>query len=265
MEYTKKEAWLGKQVEVMNHLRSPEGCPSDPQQTIESLRPCVIEECAELVDSVDEQDAEGIKEELGDILMHVVLHSQIAEEQGLFNLYDVAEGICEKMIRRHPHVFGDEKAQTAEEVPGLWQKVKSQEKPNRFESAIDGVPRSLPPLMKAIQVQKKAAKTGFEWETQEQILAKIEEELEEVREAIAFGDSEAVDEEIGDLLFAVACLSRFRKGKTADLLLNDAVKKFAERFKYMEHVLGERELSFENMTLSEKKKVWCEAKKGLEK
>lgn len=260
-----KEVWLEKLVEVMRHLRGPEGCPWDRKQTFESLRPCIIEECAELVDSIDEKDVEGIKEELGDVLMHVVLHSQIADEQGLFNIHDVAQVICEKMIRRHPHVFGDESAQTAEEVPGLWERVKAEEKPDRFESAIDGVPRSLPPLMKAIEIQKKASKVGFEWESQEQVLSKIDEELQEVRDAIASGDDAHVDEEIGDLLFAVACLTRYRKGKTADVLLNEATRKFADRFKFMEGLMKETGVSFDEMDLSEKKKVWCEAKRGLEK
>ena len=257
--------WVNKLVEVMKELRGPDGCPWDKAQTFESLRPCIIEECAELVDSISDSDTEGIKEELGDVLMNVVLHAQIADEQGLFNLHDVAEGICEKMIRRHPHVFGDKLVDSIDAVSEVWEEIKSQEKPDRFESVIDGVPRSLPPLIKAIQVQKKAAKVGFEWGKQEEVLDKIEEELDEVRDAIEHGDEAHIDEEIGDLLFAVACLTRFRKGKTADVLLNEATKKFTNRFKYMESHLREDHSSFSDMTQIEMKKLWAEAKKGLEK
>ncbi len=260
-----KEKWLHKLVEIMKHLRSPDGCPWDRKQTLETLKPCIMEECAELMDAVDDQDSVGIREELGDLLMHVVLHSQIASEQGMFDLYDVAETICEKMIRRHPHVFGDDAVASAEEVPGLWEKVKAQEKPDRFESVLDGVPRNLPPIMKTIQIQKKAAKAGFEWESQYDVLHKIEEELAEVHEAIESGDSKAVDEEIGDLLFAVVCLTRFRGGRTADDLLNDATAKFSERFKLVESHFKEKELSMKDVSGIELKKTWCDAKIRLEK
>ena len=260
-----KIKWIEKLVEIMSHLRSEEGCPWDRKQTIDSLRPCIIEECAELVDSIEEGDTDGIKEELGDVLMLVVLQSQIAKEQGLFDINDVAETICEKMIRRHPHVFGDVGMVSADEVPGLWDSVKSSEKPNRFESIIDGVPRSLPPLMKATEIQKKAAKSGFEWQSQNDVLGKIEEELVEVRDAIEHGCDQDVDEEIGDLLFAVTCLARYRKGKTADVLLNNAIKKFSGRFKFMEKQMKSDCVSFYDLSLLDKKKMWDEAKKGLEK
>lgn len=256
---------IEKLIGIMRHLRSDVGCPWDRKQTFESLRSCIIEECAELADSIDENDIEGIKEELGDVLMLVVLQSQIAQELGLFDIYDVAEQICDKMIRRHPHVFGDEKIVTADEVPGLWDKVKSKEKPDRFKSILDGVPRSLPPLMKATQIQKKVAKVGFEWEDQNQVIEKIEEELHEVKEAIKSGVDSDIEDEIGDLLFAVSSLASFRGGKPADILLKNATKKFSKRFKLMEQNMKENDQMFESMNIEDKKKVWDEAKKGLEK
>ncbi|OGV51458.1 MAG: nucleoside triphosphate pyrophosphohydrolase [Lentisphaerae bacterium GWF2_44_16] len=253
--------WVKKLVEVISVLRGPGGCPWDREQTHKTLKPYLIEECAELMDAVDDNDSDSVCEELGDVLMHIIMSSKIASEKGHFDFNEVAKRSVEKMIRRHPHVFGEQKAATSGEVLDIWEDVKKKEKKRQVSSVMDGIPRHFPALLRATKVQKKAAKYGFDWSSEEQIIRKIEEELEEVKKAHSERDSAAVDEEIGDLLFAVVNLCRFRKSISAEELLASAVKKFQNRFRYIEKQLALKGKTLEQSSLDEMEKLWEKAKK----
>ncbi|OGV59119.1 MAG: nucleoside triphosphate pyrophosphohydrolase [Lentisphaerae bacterium GWF2_52_8] len=262
-EKSDKKEWLPKLLEVIAVLRSPEGCPWDREQTHSSLKQFLMEECAELMDAIDDDDAECICDELGDLLMHVVLHSRIAEEQGRFDFNEVARMSTEKMLRRHPHVFGDAKASCSGEVVKLWEEVKKEEKEGKgkkAESVMDGIPRQLSSLLHAEKIQRRAAKYGFDWSAPEQIVEKIEEELQELRQAMAEGRDEAVDEEIGDLLFAVVNLSRFRKGPSSEDQLTGTIRKFQKRFRHIERRLAENGRNLEEASIDEMEALWQEAK-----
>lgn len=259
MPDSNKTDWMQQLIVTLAKLRSPEGCPWDREQTHSSLKEFLIEECAELLDAIDDNDDEGICEELGDLLMHIVFHSQIAKVEGRFDFNDVARLETEKMVRRHPHVFADKQADNPEEVLTIWQEVKKQEKGDPH-SRFERIPRHLPSLMRAREYQKKAAKSGFDWERQEDILEKIIEEVEEIKVAIDSGDEKAIDEEIGDLLFAVVNLSRFRKRTPAEELLAKSILKFKTRFDYIEEKLAEKGKTPEESTLDEMEELWNEAK-----
>ena len=251
-------------LDVVARLRSPEGCPWDKEQTHASLKSFLIEETAEFLDAVDDCDDEGMCEELGDILLHVVFHADIAEKEGRFSFEDIAYHIREKLIRRHPHVFGEERAENPDDVLVIWQNAKKKEKsPNKKDDRFAGIPRHLPALQRAEEYQKKAAKTGFDWDNQNDIVKKIGEELQELEEAVRNGDEEAVDEEIGDLLFAVTNLSRFRKRAGAEELLAAAVTKFRDRFRFIEKELEKNGKTPETATLEEMEELWNLAKKEL--
>lgn len=255
---------MQKLVDIMKALRAPDGCPWDKIQTHKTLKKCSMEECAELMDAIEDESDPGMCEELGDLLMHVVLHSVIAEERNAFSFDDVVQGISEKMIRRHPHVFGSESVSDASDVVTLWERVKKQEHQNDRKSLMDGIPYHCPALLQAEKMQKKAAKVGFDWNTQEQILEKISEELREVREAVAEKNEAHIDEELGDLLFAITNLIRFRKGASSEELLAAANKKFSKRFRYIEEQLAARGKSVEDSSLEEMDSFWNEAKtKGI--
>lgn len=253
-------------ISVMKKLRAPDGCPWDRKQTHESLMPYIMEECAEFLDAVAEKDDSNMREELGDVLMHIVLHSVMAEERGAFTFSDVVRGITAKMKHRHPHVFSDEKVADAEEVVGLWERVKAEEKehaPEKHASALDGVPMHCPALIQAEKLQKKAAKLGFDWSRQEEILDKIQEELDELREAVSAGDDTHADEELGDLLFAVCNLSRFRRRRSGELLLASANRKFKNRFVFMEKELAAQGRQISECTIDELEALWRKAKQQL--
>lgn len=250
---------MRKLEEIMKKLRSPEGCPWDREQTHKSLKKCLMEECAELMDSIDAEDDHEMCEELGDVLMNVVLHSVMAEERGAFTFGDVVDGISEKMIRRHPHVFGEESVRNSTEVLGLWERVKKQEKADR-KSILDGIAYHCPALLQAEKIQKRVSKYGFDWSCEAQIVEKIQEELDELKAALASGDSEHADEELGDLLFAVANLSRFRKRSSGEELLAAANRKFATRFRYIETALAKRGKTLSDSSLPEMEALWEEAK-----
>lgn len=252
-----------KLVDILAALRAPDGCPWDREQTHDTLKYYLIEESGELLDAIDEQDDHAMMDELGDLLLQIVFHSQIAAERGAFTLQDVARVCCEKMIRRHPHVFGEAEVDGADGVVKQWEEIKRLEKPDAAPvSALSGVPRHLPALHRAHKIQKKAAKVGFEWATIAGALAKIEEELAEVKEALQHRNDEAVAEEIGDLLFAVVNLSRFRKHYAEDLL-HQTVRKFERRFRLMENTLKDADKAPENCSLAELSKAWDGAKHAL--
>lgn len=249
-------------VEVMRRLRGPGGCPWDKKQTHASLKKYMIEEGAELMDSIDEGNPDGVCDELGDLLMHITFHSVIAEENDEFSFDDVAKGSVEKMIRRHPHVFGDVKVEHAEEVPGVWEEMKKKEGRPEKESILDGIPDNLPSLLQAEKVQKRGAEFGFDWDNQLQIIEKIDEEIAEVKEAVVNGNEDYIDEEIGDLLFAVVNLARFRKRDSSDELLRLSIRKFKRRFKFIEKSLVESGKSLETATIDEMEEFWNEAKES---
>ena len=264
----RSSAGILKLIEVMKKLRDPEnGCPWDRIQTHQTLMPFIMEECAEFLDAASIEDDENMREELGDVLMQIVLHSVIAEEREKFTFADVVEDISRKMISRHPHVFGngEVKVEKADDVLKVWEKVKAKEKnhaPDPSKSLLDGVPLHAPALLQAEKLQKKAAKVGFDWSCAEDVLAKVGEEYEELKEAFAKGDEEHIDEEIGDLLFAVANLTRFRKRQSGEMLLAQASAKFKRRFQYVEKRLAEQGKSWEEFTPAQLDLFWEEVKKA---
>lgn len=251
-------------VNIVRHLRSPEGCPWDKKQNHVTLKPMLIEEVAELLDAIDANDTENIKEELGDILMHMVFHSTIAEENGSFTFSDVINDIADKMERRHPHIFGGgDKIGSADEVIELWQQIKAEErkKANKKESVLGKIPKNLPALFRAESVQKKIAETGFDWDSIEDVFSKIEEEIKELKEAIAGKNEKNIDEEIGDLLFTIVNYCRFKRGISAEQLLQNATDKFVNRFNEVEKKVKESKKSFSEYSIKELDLFWEEAKK----
>ena len=260
-EHQHLEPTLDSLVEIIRQLRAPDGCPWDRKQTFESLKLCMVEEVAEVLDAIDNEDHENLREELGDLLMNISFHAVLAEENKLFSMQDVLQEIIDKMIRRHPHVFADVEINSVDEVMQVWEKAKAAEGKNAKKSILDGIPRNLSSLLTAREIQKEAAKVGFDWECQEQILDKIDEEVNELKEAIRNGNEAHIDEEIGDLLFAVVNLSRFRKRSSAEDLLNASVKKFRSRFNYIEKNLETQNIKLENASIELMEKLWNQAKK----
>jgi tetrapyrrole methylase family protein/MazG family protein len=249
---------IDRLLEIMAKLRSPEGCPWDKEQNNQSIKAQLIEECYELVEAIEDDDNTLMKEELGDVLLHVVFHCQLGREEGVFDFDSVAQGICDKLVRRHPHVFGSETLGSSEEVLVAWQELKKKEKPER-DSVLSGVPRPLPGLMRAQEIQKKAARVGFDWSSPEPVLEKVREELEEVEEAIS--KKEGVEEEIGDLFFAAVNLARHH-GIDAESACRQAVDKFEKRFRWVERGYQERGAKMEESSLEELDVHWEEAKKN---
>ncbi len=240
--------------EIVAQLRSPDGCPWDREQTHQSLKPHLVEECYELIDAIDAGNDEELKEELGDLLLQVVLHSQMASEASRFTLDEVATTIADKLVNRHPHVFGENRLPDSEAVLRQWEVIKRSEKQER-NSVLDGVPKSLPALARAQKLQAKAARVGFDWDEAEGALAKVREELQEV-ESAAEG---RLAEEVGDLLFAAVNFAR-KKKLDAEQILNEASAKFADRFRAMERLAQERGLEFTDLDLSEMDRLWDNAK-----
>lgn len=251
--------WARELVKIMRKLRAPGGCPWDREQTHQSLKEYLAEEAAELYDAIDDADDEALVEELGDVLLQVVFHATIAAEGNRFDFQDVARVCCEKLVRRHPHFFGESGVGSADEVVKQWDEIKKAEKGTERRSVLSGVPRHLPALHRAHKLQGKAAKVGFDWPSVEGVVAKIEEELGEVKHALAQQDSAAVEEEIGDLLFAVVNLSRFRK-RVAEELLHATIKKFERRFQIVESTVARQGRSPADCSLAELEALWQESK-----
>lgn len=245
-------------VEVIARLRGPGGCPWDQKQTHESLREYTIEEVYELIDAIDNEDDENIIEELGDLLMHVLLHSQIGMDNGYFSIDDVIRSITEKMIHRHPHVFGDTDVSSVDEVLTNWEMLKEEEGKKR-ESVLDGIPKHLPSLAKAYILQKKAAKVGFDWTEAEDIWKKLAEEIAEVKEAITEGGLDEIEDEFGDVLFVIANLMRYYKIHP-EVALNRTNNKFFSRFSYVEEQIKKSGKGLNDSTLEEMDYYWDEAK-----
>lgn len=248
-------------VTVMQRLRAPGGCPWDREQTHESLKGDLIEECYELNDAIDEQDDAHIIEELGDVLMDIVFHATIADEQGRFNQNDVADGIVKKMIYRHPHVFGTEKAESSEDVLKRWDELKQKEKNQKTQKEVlCAVPKRFPALMRSSKVQKRARKVGFDWSDAFEALPKVYEELDELKAAMR--GSGSVPEEAGDLLFALVNVVRLL-GFDSEQLLHDATDKFITRFGKMEELAAADGKMLSDLPLSEQDRYWEKAKKSL--
>jgi tetrapyrrole methylase family protein/MazG family protein len=247
-------------ITIMKMLRSPNGCPWDKEQTHKSIRNNLIEETYEAIEAIDTEDTELLKEELGDVLLQVVFHSEMEAEKGSFNIDDVCDGVCKKLIVRHPHIFSDVTANTTEEVLNNWDKIKMQTKSQKTQSdAMDSVSKALPSLIRSEKLQKKAAKVGFDWENVNGALDKVQEETEELKSAIDSGDKENMMEELGDLLFSVVNVSRFIKVDSEEALYK-ACDKFTERFRKMENLAKARELNIESATLTQLDSLWNEVK-----
>ncbi len=246
-----------KLLDVMDELR--EKCPWDKKQTLETLRYLTIEETYELSDAILEKNMDGIKKELGDLMLHLVFYSKIGSETGSFDMVDVLNNINAKLIHRHPHIFGDVKVKDAKEVKDNWEKIKLQEKGN--ESVLSGVPGSLPAVVKAYRIQEKASGVGFDWDHPEQVWEKIQEELSELKEAEQNGGSqEEKEDELGDLLFAIINYARFIDVNPEDAL-ERTNKKFIKRFQFIEDKAKKAHKPLEEMTLKEMDQFWKEAKK----
>ena len=249
---------LKELIEVIAKLRSPEGCPWDREQTHRSLKPHMLEEAYEAVDAIDSEDMANLREELGDVLLQVLLHSQIADEEGAFNVEDVAKELKEKLIHRHPHVFGSVQVNSASDVLENWDKLKKEEKTYR-KSAMDGISKSQSALMSAQKISKKAVKTGFEWPSEEELYECINSEFEEFKEAKSKGDRDAMEDEFGDILFATVNLARWNKIDAEQALIR-ANRKFMTRFRKMEELATKplEEYSFEEFDA-----LWQRAKKEV--
>ena len=245
-------------TDVMWVLREPGGCPWDREQTPKTIRQNFIEEVYEYLEAVDADDVAGMREELGDVLMQVVFHARMAQEAERFDLQDVIDEVVDKLIRRHPHVFGDVSVENSAEVLKNWDAIKKTEKTDR-KSVLDGVTKDLPGLLRAHKLQHKAAKVGFDWELPEECRLKIEEEMAEVEEAREEGDKEHLEEEIGDLLFAVVNYAR-QLGVESEVALNRANNKFAKRFRYVEKQVEAKGGDWKKFTLPQLDVFWNEAK-----
>lgn len=246
---------FGRLLDIMEDLRAK--CPWDMKQTMETLRPLTIEETYELGDAILDNDLEEVRKELGDIMLHMVFYAKIGSEKGAFDVADVLNGICEKLISRHPHIYGDVEVSGEEEVKANWEKLKLKE---GKKSVLEGVPRSLPAMIKATRIQEKARGIGFDWEETQQVWEKIDEELSELRHEVETENAKKTEEEFGDFLFSVINLSRFLK-VDAESALERTNKKFIRRFQYLEEQAANNGRSLSDMSLEEMDVYWNEAKK----
>ena len=246
---------FGRLLDIMDDLRTK--CPWDKKQTMQSLRHLTIEETYELGDAIVDHDLQDIKKELGDVLLHIVFYSKIGSETGDFDIADVANAICDKLIDRHPHIYGDVVVADEEEVKKNWEKLKLKE---GKKSVLEGVPKSLPALVKASRIQDKVAGVGFDWEQPEQVFEKVKEELSELQEEVSKGDTDAIEAEFGDVLFSMINYARFLKVNPEDAL-ERTNKKFIKRFQYLESKAQESHKQLKDMTLAEMDVFWEEAKK----
>ncbi len=258
------EARLGEKferlVQIMARLRSPEGCPWDRRQTFDTIKPYLLEETYEVLDAIDARDWRSLAEELGDLMLQVVFFAQMAAEEGLFTIADCLDAINDKLVRRHPHVFGDATARTAEEVKQRWDVIKAQENRARgAASLLDGVSRAQPALAEATQISRKVASVGFDWANVDEVLEKLREEVEELGCARQEGRAEKLEEEIGDILFVVANIARHLHVDPEQALRRTNAK-FRERFAYVEQQLRERGKKLEEASLEEMEALWQEAK-----
>ncbi len=266
MRRMQKQADIQKLVDLVARLRGENGCPWDREQTRETLKPMLIEEAYEVLDALDSPDPGELREELGDLLFQVVFHAQIGSERGEFDMADIVDRLHEKMVRRHPHVFGDSNFPTAEDVLKNWEDIKANEKgvqspsqPDNDKSLLDGIPSKLPALHEAHQMTAKAARVGFDWPTLEEILRKLQEEAAELNTAYLAHDNNVLAQEVGDLLFVAVNVARFL-GIDPETALRRCNKKFNRRFRYIESRIKEQGRGLRDATLAEMDALWDEAK-----
>ncbi len=248
---------LYKLVEIMRKLRGENGCPWDHEQTHETLKPYLLEETYEVLNAIDSKQDKDLEEELGDLLLQIVFHAQIASEQGRFTIDDVAGTIVDKLIRRHPHVFGDTKVNSSEEVLENWEEIKKRE---GKESVLDGVPESMPALLKARRIQEKAKRVGFDWDSIQGAFEKVLEEFQELKDAVGRRKKKDIEDEFGDILFSIVNISRFMEIDAEDSL-RKTINKFNERFQYIEQKvkkIGKKPLK--NYSIQELDLLWEESK-----
>ena len=251
-------------LEIMKKLLDPGGCPWDREQNHETLKPYLIEEAYELCDAIDAGDYEGMKEELGDVALQVVFHAELARRAGRFDIHDVLRGISNKLVNRHPHVFGDTTVKDSQEVLANWEEIKKKEKSDKKKKSIsilDGMPRNMPALAMASRIQERAANVGFDWDNITDVWEKVKEETDELTAAREQGDPEKIEEEFGDLLFSLVNLSRFLN-INPEHALRKTVMKFDQRFRHIEKRAEQENLKLKNMTLEEMDDFWNEAKKS---
>lgn len=246
-------------LHIMKCLRTPEtGCAWDLEQSFETIAPYTIEEAYEVADAIERRDMADLPDELGDLLLQVVFHAQIASDEGHFSIGDVTQAISEKMIRRHPHVFGDDAQKTSAEQISSWEAIKASERADKNDvdsSALSGVALALPALMRAEKLQKRAARTGFDWTDPTDILDKLDEETAEIKDAVRSGDPDHIEEEIGDLLFVIANLAR-RLKVDPEIALRKANSKFERRFRAMETLAEKRGIDFSSLNLKAQESYW---------
>jgi MazG family protein len=259
-----------KLVGIMATLRGPNGCPWDKQQDFNSLKPMLVEEVYEVLEAVENNDFDGMSEELGDLLLHVLFNAQLGKEQGRFDIETVVDKISEKLVRRHPHVFGDESASTPEEVIKNWEAIKAQEKAQKLKnrtpeqrSLLEGIPTKLPAIHEAHQISSRAARVGFDWPDIEGIFDKLQEEVRELRAEISSGADdkrrERLEDEIGDMFFVIVNIARYLK-IDSESALKRANRKFKARFQYMEKQLAEQGKTLEEVSLADMEVLWQRAK-----
>jgi tetrapyrrole methylase family protein/MazG family protein len=252
-------------LEIMKALRGEHGCPWDKAQTHKTLRPYVIEEAYEVIDAIDRGDMDDLVEELGDLLLQVVFHSNLGEECGNFDFKDVIDCVCEKMVRRHPHIFGSVEVKNAGEVLRNWEDIKRSEKEIRsLTESMTDIPKTLPALMRAFKVQEKAARVGFDWDDVKGAMSKVCEETEELNEVYKGNNRDRIREEIGDLIFAVVNVARFL-GIDPELALEGTTQKFIRRFGFVEREAIKNDRHLQDMTLQEMDKLWDQGKKQEKK
>ena len=239
---------------IVARLRSPGGCPWDREQTHESLRAALIEECYEAVEAIERADDANLREELGDLLLHVVMHAHMAGERKAFGFEEVVEGVCEKLIRRHPHVFGEANVAGSAQVVRLWEQIKRREKGEAL-SVMDDLPSGFPALLRAQHAQKKAARVGFDWDDLSDVLGKVAEEIDELREAVSRPDGNNIEEELGDLLFSMVNLAR-KLGVDAETSLAGATRKFVRRFRAVEAEIVAGGRAIEQASAAEMNALW---------
>lgn len=253
---------MQKLIEIVARLRAPDGCPWDREQTHQTLKPYIIEESYEVLAAIDSGDDNKFAEELGDLLTQIVMHSQLAKEREAFDIETVAGKIADKLIERHPHVFANQADLTSEEVLHNWERIKLEKAQNKEYSVLQGVPPSLPALLKAYRVQQKVGRYGFDWKNPIDVIAKVKEEIVEFEEALSSGENAKREHELGDLLFSLVNLGRHLNMQPEEAL-NGAIKRFTRRFQYVENKLCERGKTLGDSNLEEMDGLWDEAKTKL--
>ncbi len=245
-------------VSIMEKLRSPQGCPWDREQTMDTLKTYLIEEVYEIIEAIEEKDVDALREELGDLLFHILFLSRIAEEQGAFNVWEVIDRISKKMISRHPHVFGEKKVSSSPEVERNWSDIKQEEKRNR-RSILDGIPPNLPALLRAYRITQRASRVGFDWEKAGDIFQKLDEEVEELNQALSQGHRPRIEDEVGDVVFVMVNVARLM-GVNPEEALRKTTDKFVKRFQHIEKALTKSNRTLQEASLEEMDKLWEESK-----